>query len=140
MPVMAGHTSAVLDFDFYPFDESLIASCSDDCTIKVTGLDAAPFVFQFLRWCPCARLSANNSGLGRTALGRVLVLSRIQSSGSRAFCVCSHLPPPRPMQGWGIPDGGLTETITEPLFTMNGHQRKVTLILWHPTATNILAR
>ncbi|CAM9348954.1 unnamed protein product, partial [Phaeothamnion confervicola] len=25
MPVIAGHTSAVLDFDFYPFDESLIA-------------------------------------------------------------------------------------------------------------------
>ncbi|KAG5192143.1 hypothetical protein JKP88DRAFT_204540 [Tribonema minus] len=75
VPLIAGHTSAVLDFDFNPFFENLVASCSEDCTIKV----------------------------------------------------------------WGIPEGGLTETITEPLVDLSGHQRKVTLLRFHPTASNVLA-
>jgi coronin-1B/1C/6 len=74
-PVISGHTSAVLDFDFNPFHEQIVASCSEDCTVKV----------------------------------------------------------------WGIPEGGLTETITDPLVDLLGHQRKVTLLRFHPTANNIVA-
>ena len=54
MPVIQGHTAAVLDFDFNPFHEQIIASGSDDCTIKVRldkpAREAAParlFVSQF---------------------------------------------------------------------------------------------
>ncbi len=74
-PLVNGHTGAVLDLDFNPFHEQVIASASEDCTIKV----------------------------------------------------------------WGIPEGGLTETITESLVDLHGHGRKVTLLRFHPTANNVLA-
>jgi len=35
LPVIDGHKGAVLDFDFNPFNEHLIASGGDDCTIKL---------------------------------------------------------------------------------------------------------
>ena len=61
---------------------------------------------------------------------------------------------------WNIPDGGLKENITKPLVTLFGHQKKVCSvhslfipllnvmshfgpkvgqILWHPSASNVLA-
>jgi coronin-1B/1C/6 len=74
-PVIGGHKGSVLDFDFNPFHEHIIASCSDDTTIKV----------------------------------------------------------------WGIPEDGLTETITDPLVDLHGHGRKVTLLRFNPTTNNVLA-
>ena len=38
VPCFAGHTGSVLDFDFNPFDDSLIASGSEDTTIKLWGI------------------------------------------------------------------------------------------------------
>ena len=35
MPIVAGHTSPVLDFDFNPFDDYILASASEDQTIKI---------------------------------------------------------------------------------------------------------
>ncbi|XP_067931451.1 coronin-1B-like isoform X2 [Watersipora subatra] len=40
---------------------------------------------------------------------------------------------------WQIPEGGLTETLTEPIVDLIYHQKRVGLIQWHPTASNILA-
>eukprot|EP00903_Cladosiphon_okamuranus_P005452 g5437.t1 len=37
-PLVSGHTASVLDFDFNPFHEQLIASCSEDTTVKVWGI------------------------------------------------------------------------------------------------------
>lgn len=34
-PIYNGHTGAVIDFDFHPFNDQIIASCSDDQTIKL---------------------------------------------------------------------------------------------------------
>mmetsp|Transcript_5698 Transcript_5698/g.8103 ORF Transcript_5698/g.8103 Transcript_5698/m.8103 type:complete len:447 (+) Transcript_5698:90-1430(+) len=73
-PIIGGHKGAVLDLDFNPFHEHILASCSDDTTIKI----------------------------------------------------------------WGIPQEGLTETISEPLVDLHGHGRKVTLIKFHPTANSVL--
>lgn len=39
---------------------------------------------------------------------------------------------------WGIPEGGLTESISEPLMNLSGHQKKVALVKFHPTASNVL--
>lgn len=39
---------------------------------------------------------------------------------------------------WQIPDGGLTRTITEPVVDLVYHQRRVGLVLWHPSALNVL--
>jgi len=39
---------------------------------------------------------------------------------------------------WQIPDGGITRTMTESVVDLVGHQRRVGLVLWHPSAQNIL--
>lgn len=41
---------------------------------------------------------------------------------------------------WGIPEEGFAETETEALINLSGHGRKVTLLRFHPTASNVLAR
>ena len=33
LPVMNGHTAAVLDTDFNPFNDNIIASASEDCKV-----------------------------------------------------------------------------------------------------------
>jgi len=38
LPVVTGHKSAVLDLDWNPFNENLIASVSEDCTGKIWGI------------------------------------------------------------------------------------------------------
>lgn len=75
IPQVTGHTAPVLDFEWNPFHDGILASCSEDQTIKI----------------------------------------------------------------WGIPDGGLTATINEPLADLHGHARKVTLLRFNPTASNVLA-
>lgn len=74
-PMIAGHKGGIYDFDFNPFHEHIIATGSDDSTVKV----------------------------------------------------------------WGIPEAGLTEMITEPLVDLHGHGKKVTLLRFHRTASNVLA-
>lgn len=64
----------MLDIQWCPHDDDLIASGSEDCTVKV----------------------------------------------------------------WQIPDGGLTENLTEPVADLVAHQRRVGLVVWHPTAQNVL--
>lgn len=74
-PIVSGHSAAVLDFEWNPFHDEILASASEDSTIKI----------------------------------------------------------------WGIPEGGLTQTLTDPLVDLAGHSKKVTLLRFHPTANNVLA-
>src|SRR5690606_29532695 len=37
-PIVTGHSAAVLDFDFNPFHDQIIASASEDQTVKVWGI------------------------------------------------------------------------------------------------------
>lgn len=39
---------------------------------------------------------------------------------------------------WQIPDGGLSRTLTDPVVDLVFHQRRVGLVLWHPSALNVL--
>ncbi|XP_042237872.1 coronin-1A-like isoform X1 [Homarus americanus] len=73
-PKVTGHAGPVLDLKWCPFNDNLIASGADDCTIKL----------------------------------------------------------------WHIPDGGLKVNVTEPLADLQGHQRRVSIVEWHPTAENVL--
>lgn len=73
--IISGHKGAVLDVDWNPFNDGLVASVSEDCTGKI----------------------------------------------------------------WGIPEGGLTANLSEPLQTLNGHKRKVGTVLFNQVAANILA-
>lgn len=74
-PLVAGHKAVVLDVQFNPFNESIVASASEDGTAKI----------------------------------------------------------------WKIPEGGLTETMREPVQNLIGHKRKVGQVQHHPVANNILA-
>jgi coronin-1B/1C/6 len=75
LPIVGGHSGPVLDFDFNPFHDQILASASEDQTIKI----------------------------------------------------------------WGIPEGGLTSNLIDPLVDLHGHAKKVTLLRFHPTASNVLA-
>lgn len=39
---------------------------------------------------------------------------------------------------WQVPDHGLSRTLTEPVVELLYHQRRVGLVLWHPSAQNVL--
>lgn len=39
---------------------------------------------------------------------------------------------------WQIPDSGISRTLTESVVDLQLHQRRVGLVLWHPTALNVL--
>nr|CDS34686.2 coronin 1B [Hymenolepis microstoma] len=75
LPMVAGHTSAVLDIQWCPHNNDIIASASDDCTVKI----------------------------------------------------------------WEIPEGGIgKDSLTDAIATLIGHQRRVYLVQWHPTAQGII--
>jgi len=40
---------------------------------------------------------------------------------------------------WGIPPGGLKETQAEALVTLSGHQRKINVVKFHPSAEHVVA-
>jgi len=40
---------------------------------------------------------------------------------------------------WGIPPGGLKETQAEPLVSLTGHQRKINVVRFHPSAEHVVA-
>ncbi|XP_005112361.1 coronin-1C [Aplysia californica] len=73
-PMVAGHRGAVLDVAWCPHNDEVIASASEDCTIKL----------------------------------------------------------------WQIPEEGLTANLEEPVVDLVAHQRRVTMLVWHPTAMNVL--
>jgi len=73
-PLVVGHRAAVLDIQWCPHDDDIIASGSEDCTIKI----------------------------------------------------------------WQIPDAGLLRNLEEPVVDLVAHQRRVGLVVWHPTVHNIL--
>ena len=43
------------------------------------------------------------------------------------------------MKVWYIPDDGIAEDLTDYIGDLRGHERKVGIIEWHPTANGILA-
>lgn len=55
------------------------------------------------------------------------------------FSVCIMLVWCVQVKVWLIPDGGLTENLADSYVDLAGHQRRVGIVQWHPTADNILA-
>ncbi|GAB1607962.1 coronin-1C-A-like isoform X1 [Argonauta hians] len=72
--LVTGHRAAVLDIAFCPHNDNIIASASEDCSVKI----------------------------------------------------------------WMIPDGGLVTCMTESVVDLLAHQRRVGIVVWHPSAQNIL--
>lgn len=73
-PTVCGHTGPVLDIDWCPHNDHVIASGSEDCTVKV----------------------------------------------------------------WEIPEHGLITSLSEPLVSLEGHSKRVGIISWHPTASDVI--
>lgn len=91
-PLICGHTNEIVDSDFHPFNDDLIATASE--------------VLMFLIF--------------------FLVEIKILSQDTT-------------LKIWRIPDGGVTENITEAAVTLNGHRKKLSLCLFNPVADNLLA-
>jgi WD40 repeat protein len=41
---------------------------------------------------------------------------------------------------WKIPDGGLTENLSQPFVSLSGHRRSIETLAFNPSAANVLAR
>lgn len=74
-PLLSAHKRAVLDFDWHPFNDHILASVSEDANVMI----------------------------------------------------------------WKIPDGGVTNAITEPVQTLSGHKRNVGTANFNPVASHVLA-
>ena len=83
-PILKGHSGTILDTEWSPFDDSMLATASEDSTIKLWSIPDD--------WEP-----TNEKGLGN--------------------------------QG---------EDFSESLTGLDGHRKKVTLIRFHPTASNTM--
>lgn len=83
-PILKGHSGTILDTEWSPFDDSMLATASEDSTIKLWSIPDD--------WEP-----TNDKGLGN--------------------------------QG---------EDFSDSLMQLDGHRKKVTLIRFHPTASNTM--
>jgi len=83
-PYVSGHLGAVLDIDWNPFDDSMMATASEDTNIKIWSIPE--------EWEPCDDQGNAKAGKG----------------------------------------------LSESLLDLDGHRKKVTLLRYHPTASNTL--
>lgn len=84
-PTLHGHQGSILDFEWSPFDDSMLATASEDCTIKIWSIPED--------WEPFNEKGASKAGTD----------------------------------------------ITESVVDLHGHTKKVNLLRFHPTASNVLA-
>lgn len=75
LPLITGHKGAIVDLEFYPFNENMLLTASEDMTMKL----------------------------------------------------------------WQIPEDGLKKHLTEPILSMEGHGKKLSLVTFNPTAEGIVA-
>lgn len=84
-PILTGHRGAILDFEWNPFDDNMLATASEDTTIKIYSIPED--------WEPINERGGSTKG----------------------------------------PD------IEESVVDLVGHQKKVNLLRYHPTASNVIA-
>jgi len=83
-PILKGHSGTILDTEWSPFDDSMLATASEDCTIKFWSMPDD--------WEP-----TDEKGMGKKG-----------------------------------------DDISDSLMQLDGHRKKVTLIRFHPTASNTI--
>lgn len=83
-PILKGHSGTILDTDWSPFDDSMLATASEDATIKLWSIPDD--------WEP-----TDEKGMGRKG-----------------------------------------DDLSESLMDLDGHRKRVTLIRFHPTASNTM--
>ncbi|CAG5929248.1 unnamed protein product [Menidia menidia] len=108
-PTVCGHAAPVLDIQWSPHDDNIIASASEDCTVKAGQ-----------RCCPHSTLLSVEWEAG------LLISPQTTDDHRRVYRV------------WHIPDGGLTGPMTDAILTLEGHSKRVGILAWHPSAFNIL--
>uniref|UniRef100_A0A9L0JQ98 Coronin n=1 Tax=Equus asinus TaxID=9793 RepID=A0A9L0JQ98_EQUAS len=108
-PTVCGHTGPVLDIDWCPHNDEVIASGSEDCTVMVRHMAVVGSGWQLSLEVACSRAKQGPQP--------------------------ASLPLP---QVWQIPENGLAAPLTEPVVVLEGHTKRVGIITWHPTARNVL--
>eukprot|EP00581_Thalassiosira_minuscula_P013502 CAMPEP_0183719592 /NCGR_PEP_ID=MMETSP0737-20130205/12454_1 /TAXON_ID=385413 /ORGANISM="Thalassiosira miniscula, Strain CCMP1093" /LENGTH=459 /DNA_ID=CAMNT_0025949313 /DNA_START=60 /DNA_END=1439 /DNA_ORIENTATION=- len=83
-PTLHGHQGSILDFEWNPFDDSMLATASEDTTIKIWSIPE--------EWEPIDARGASKAGAN----------------------------------------------ITESMVDLEGHSKKVNLLRYHPSASNVL--
>ncbi len=109
---MIGHTGQILDLKWNPFNDNIIASASDDCS--VSNKHRGRFLSVALH------------------LKMIFECLLIHSFSTKKF-FCSLK-----IRIWEIPTEGLTSNLNESIVELQGHMRKVLQVEWHPTASNVL--
>jgi len=82
LPLVAGHKSAVLDIDFHPFNDNLIASVSEDCTGKIWHIPTTGLTQTLLE--PVQTLSGHKRKVGTVKFNPVADNLLATSSGDFA--------------------------------------------------------
>ncbi|EMP37153.1 Coronin-1C [Chelonia mydas] len=143
-PTVCGHTGPVLDIDWSPHNDQVIASGSEDCTVMSTGVDECVLGSRFI----VSRLDAIN----QTPLDRSLPVDPDPAGGRdryklRNFSYMNNVAEVSVLRStyrgvftavWQIPENGLTLSLTEPVVVLEGHSKRVGIVAWHPTARNVL--
>jgi len=83
LPLIAGHKGAVLDIDFNPFNDNLIASVSDDCTGKIWQIPEGGLKSTLLE--PVQTLNGHRRKVGTVQFN--LVANNILATSSTDFSV-----------------------------------------------------
>ncbi|KAI4814309.1 hypothetical protein KUCAC02_003509 [Chaenocephalus aceratus] len=119
-PLVNGHSGPVLDIDWCPHDDNILASCSEDTTAMHT--DRQLQLSSFDSVATVEQKGHNGDVILLSSLIRIIVSSAKAHKSSV----------------WQIPDHSLTRPLSDPVVVLEGHSKRVGIITWHPTARNIL--
>ncbi|KAA0720285.1 Coronin-1C Coronin-3 [Triplophysa tibetana] len=152
-PLVVGHSGPVLDIDWCPHNDNILASCSEDTTAMYF---CVIFVFG------SKRPEHNMSGKKKSNMDRHIIDAKVtdtivlldemrRSNGTFSELKSVYLDlyqalyltrnisiRLRKSHVWQIPDHTPCRPISEPIVVLEGHSKRVGIIKWHPTARNIL--
>lgn len=116
LPIVTGHSAAVLDFDFSPFHEHILASCSEDQTVKIWRI-------------PEGGLTANleTAEVDLQGHGRKVTLLRFHPTASNVLASTSA---DQTVKLWDIEKGQEINTLA------NAHDQLIQDIVWDYTGSS----
>lgn len=115
LPIVTGHSAPVLDFDFSPFHEQLLASCSEDQTVKIWRIPEGGLV---------ANLETPEVDL--QGHGRKVTLLRFHPTASN---VLASISADQTVKLWDIEKGSEINTLA------NAHDSLIQDIVWDYTGS-----
>ncbi|KAB0393896.1 hypothetical protein E2I00_004045, partial [Balaenoptera physalus] len=144
-PKVCGHQGNVLDIKWNPFIDNIIASCSEDTSVKALSQPKKIPESSSIKGRAHTETVTRGQRTDRPEDEHKVMEPRTAAALTPQERRCSspkNLGAPATMQAyvriWEIPEGGLKRNMTEALLELHGHSRRVGLVEWHPTTNNIL--